>query len=651
MSASISTIPASTIVSVVPSVVSGGGNALDLIELMLTTNPLVPIGQVLSFPTLASVQSYFGATSNEAVAAAVYFSGFSGCTKLPGALLFAQYPLAAVSGYVRGGALGLTLTQLQALTGSMTVVTDAGTQTNGSLSLSAASSFALAALILLEGLPLVGATQATATGSIGASFTGTGTGTSLVVTSVTGYISAGDVLTGTGVPVGTRIVSQSSGTTGGAGTYVTSVATTASAAAITSISTFIDITAVATGTVTAGQQITAASGITGVSVIASQVSGTTGGVGIYQMSQAPNSTNTLASRALTLVNPAIQYNTTAGAFEILSGTTGANSFVNFPTGTLAASLNLTLATGAVQSAGAAAAVPGAFMAGILAITTNWATFQTLFDPDQGSGNTQKLLFAAWVNSTTDSYLYLDWDTDITPTESTDAAASQGQILAANDSTGTALIWEPAGANLHHAAFLGGYVASLNFDQTNGRATAAFRNQPGLTPSVTTATVAANLLANNYNYYGIYGTANQDFDWFYDGGVLGPYEWIDSYVNQIWLSNACQLALMEMLGNYLSIPYNPVGYGYIRAALADPIAAALNFGAIRQNVPLSAAQASEVNAIAGQTVAPVLSTVGWYLVIQPATAQVRAARQSPTIILLYMDGESVQKVNLSSILVQ
>ena len=49
-----------------------------------------------------------------------------------------------------------------------------------------------------------------------ASFTGTGSGTSLTASSVTGVIKAGDTVAGTGVPAGTTIVSQSSGTAGGA---------------------------------------------------------------------------------------------------------------------------------------------------------------------------------------------------------------------------------------------------------------------------------------------------------------------------------------------------------------------------------------------------------------------------------------------------
>jgi hypothetical protein len=68
--------------------------------------------------------------------------------------------------------------------------------------------------------------------SVGGTFTGTGAGTNLTVTGVTGALSPGNVLTGTGVPANTTILSQTSGPTGGAGVYVTSNATTATAAAL-----------------------------------------------------------------------------------------------------------------------------------------------------------------------------------------------------------------------------------------------------------------------------------------------------------------------------------------------------------------------------------------------------------------------------------
>jgi len=106
-----------------------------------------------------------------------------------------------------------------------------------------------------------------------------------------------------------------------------------------------------------------------------------------------------------------------------------------------------------------------------------------------------------------------------------------------------------------------------------------------------------------------------------------------------------------LNNVGSIPYNPAGYSLIRQACLDPINAAVNFGSIRPNVPLSAAQVGEVNNAAGMPIDGVLSTVGWYLQINAATAQVRAARTSPPMTLWYMDGESVQQITLASILIQ
>ena len=66
----------------------------------------------------------------------------------------------------------------------------------------------------------------------GATFTGTGSGTNLTASAVTGVIGIGNVITGSGVPALTTIVSQTSGTPGGAGVYVTNNATTSAAAAL-----------------------------------------------------------------------------------------------------------------------------------------------------------------------------------------------------------------------------------------------------------------------------------------------------------------------------------------------------------------------------------------------------------------------------------
>lgn len=149
-----------------------------------------------------------------------------------------------------------------------------------------------------DGTPWIGAAPAgaSATGSIGATFTASGSGTSLTTSAVTGLISIGDTIAGTGIPAGTVILSQTSGTTGGAGVYVTSVATTIAAATATSFGDVLNVTAVTSGTLSVGDAISG-TGVPANATIASQVSGLAGGVGVYTISVP--ATAYAASTALT----------------------------------------------------------------------------------------------------------------------------------------------------------------------------------------------------------------------------------------------------------------------------------------------------------------------------------------------------------------
>lgn len=666
MSASIQSIPASYYANVTPGVISAGAGGVTLSELMLTTSWRPPIGAVLSFPTLAAVQAYFGPLSNEAMEAAVYFAGYSGATLTPGALLFVQYPTANVGAYLRGGNVsGLTLTQLQAISGVLDVTIDGTPETSSSINLSAATSFSNASAIITTALGLTGPTQGSGSGSFGGTFTATATGTTLVVTVlganetiVPGTIASA-MITGTGVPSNTFIVSQTLGSPGGNGTYITNQATTASSATITLGSNVLNVVVIASGVVAIGQEVTG-SGVSSGTFITGLGTGT-GGAGTYITSARQN---VAPESGITFVIPTVSYDSLSGGFLVISSTNGASSTIGFGSGPAAAPLGLTQATGAVTSQGAIAGVPAANMAAVIATNANFSTFQTLFDPDAGSGNTQKQAFAAWVNSTNNQYAYICWDTDITPTESTDAATSMGQILKANGSSGTVLIYEPSGTNLHLGAFAGAYAASINFNATNGRATADYKSQSGLSPSALNVGVKANLIANGYNSYDGVATRGGAWQFFDPGSISGEFEWFDTYLNQIWLNSQCQVALMNMLTTFGSLPYTPRGYGIIRQVLtggadgvsvslppASPVAAALNNGVINAGVPLSAEQAAFVNNLAGFPIDQFITTQGWYLIIQPATAQVRAARQSPTIILLYTDGGSIQRINLSSLVIQ
>ena len=622
-------IPASNLVAVQPGVIGAGGSPLSLNAVFVTQNSALPIGAPVPFATLVAVQNYFGPGSTEANLASVYFGGFNGATQLPGTLYFVRYAASAVSAFIRGVTSLLTLAALQAIVPGVV------------------------------------------TASAGASFTATGSGANLTTSAVTGVISVGDTISGTGIPVGTTILSQTSGTTGGAGVYVTSVATTASAASITATSSILQVTAVASGALIPGQLLTG-TGVTAASRLGAQLSGTAGGIGTYSLSVAQQfastavtgahdmsitidgvaksfstinlSTATSFSAAASLIATALSlsggqtctWSSQFNAFVITSGTTGVASTIAQATGFAATVLGL--GTGSTLSQGAATSTEAGTMSAVALATQNWVSFMTMWEPNLAS----KLNFAAWTNSQNQRYMYVCYDTDATaalPGNTT----SFGPLMVAKGYNGIVPIYQDPMI----AAFVCGTTASINFTQLNGRITYAFRGLGNLTASVTDPTTANNLIANGYNFYGSYATANTQFTMLQPGSTPGQWKWIDSYVNQIYLNNQLQLAGVTLLTSVNSLPFNTDGYTSVRNAFTPPIQQAINFGSIRAGVPLSSTQVAEVNMAAGVAIDQVLAQNGYYLQILPATAQTRGNRGPLYGTLWYMDGESIQSINLAS----
>lgn len=646
------TVPASQFVTVNPGVLAAGGNEFDLVSMWLSVNTRIPVGTILNFTSSAAVLAYFGA-GTEYSHAQVYFAGYQNATKLPGSLNFVQYPVAPASAYLRGGNIsGLTLSQLQAISGSLDVMIDGYAFNAASVNLSSDSSFSAAAATIATALNAGSPSPGTATGAITAqtaSVTASIDGNVVYVTAVaSGTLIPGAPFTGTGVTSGSILGNQISGTTGGIGTYSVNKAQVVASTTLSFTYGLMNIT-VDSATVIAVGQIVTGSGVTANTQIIGLDSGT-GGDGSYYV----NLTQSVISESLTF-NPApcaVTYDSTAGAFVITSGSTGTTSSVAFATGTIAATLMLTSATGAVMSQGAVAQTPSAFMTALVASNENWATFLTQFDPDGTNSGafTQKLAFAQWVNSTDEQFAYIAVDTSSTPTVANPATGSFGYAVNVTyDYSGTILCYEPSPLNI--AAFIAGMIASIDFEATNGRITGAFKYQTGLAAGVTSQTVLNNLVGNGYNSVVASANANNGWTFLFPGSISGPYDWLDTYVNQIWLNNAFQTTLMGLLTTINSIPYNQDGYTIIEESLSDDISAALNCGVIRAGVPLSALQSLEVNQAAGQNITSVLQTQGWYLQVLPASASVRQARQSPPINFWYTDGESIQQLTIASIVLQ
>jgi len=490
-------IPASEIVNILPGVIGAGGSGLDLSGLILTSSVRAPVGSVLRFTNAAAVEDYFGPVSAEAQQAAIYFRSFVNAQAVPAALLFAPFAATARAAWLRGGALGLTLAQVQALTGVLTITVGGTALTSGTINLAGATSLSNAATII--------------------------------------------------------------------------------------------------------------------------------------------------QAAFTTPGFAVTYDSVADAFLFTSTATGAAATIIQASGSLAAPLKLTTATGALLSQGTAASTAATAMASVKDATQNFASFTTLFKPTDA----QFVEFARWTNDQGNRFLYVGWTDSAAAITNTDTS-SPAYLVRAEDLSGTAPLWTAAPDK---ASFVMAYVASLDFNRSNGRTVAAFRTGSGLLPDVTSQTIAANLLANGYSFYGAYATANDEFRWIYNGQVTGDFGWIDSYVNQIWMNSQFQLSWMSLLGSVGQIPYNDEGYELLRSGLLTDIDTAVSFGAIRAGVTLTEAQKAIILGIVGRDVSDALFATGWYLSIQDPGAAVRAARGSPICTFIYTDGQSVQKITLSSLMVQ
>lgn len=136
-------ISASQIVTVNPAVISAGGDALALNAVVFTTSPPYAFKQYFS---ASEVLNDFGESSDAYKYAQVYFNGITDATKTPESLFISKYNTANVSARLVGATLkSMTLTQLKALSGSLSVSIDGVVKAAASISLSTATSFSDAA--------------------------------------------------------------------------------------------------------------------------------------------------------------------------------------------------------------------------------------------------------------------------------------------------------------------------------------------------------------------------------------------------------------------------------------------------------------------------------------------------------------------------
>jgi Protein of unknown function (DUF3383) len=333
-------------------------------RLFLEAENTTPANSVLSFNSATAVANYYGARSKEASLANEFFAGYGGASAT---MLFTRTGSMRRPHLLGANISNLSLSQLQSISGSL-AITFQGYTYSGPINLSGVESFkAVASAVqktLNSHLQVAAVTAGSSIAPVSVSFTGSlegAEGAVLQVTSVSsGSIELGAQISGPGIKAGIKIVGQLSGTPGGAGLYSLFVgAGTASSETMTETYGMLTVGAVNSGTVAVGEKVTGA-GVLPLTAIDGHLSGSGPGstwlVNNAQTVAGANMTMTATPLSVVLdwANKQIIGATENNDFFDVSpnGDFGYNlnpSSLRYMSGTAAAALGLTQASGAIDS--------------------------------------------------------------------------------------------------------------------------------------------------------------------------------------------------------------------------------------------------------------------------------------------------------------
>ena len=348
-------------------------------RLFIESKKTTPANVVLSFHSVTAVENYYGAASSEASLAKEFFAANYADTSAT--MLFTRIGLGQRPHLLGANLSSLTLAQLQSINGSIALTFDGYTY-SGHINLSGVTSLLNVAgrisAAFNHNLQVAAVTAGSSISPESVSFTGYTDRTQLFVTSVSsGTIEIGGLISGHGVKPGTQIINQLSGTPGGPGRY-SLFSGTGSLSSETMKETYgvLTVGAVNSGTVAVGQEVTGA-GVLPLTAIDGNLSGSGPG-----STWIVNNAQTVAGDITTTAPPLAVSLDNNDFFDVQpNGSFGFDfnpSDLSYMSGTAAAALGLTQASGAIDSSpGGQHPTTAQFMNNIVQNETNqFGSFQS-----------------------------------------------------------------------------------------------------------------------------------------------------------------------------------------------------------------------------------------------------------------------------------
>lgn len=361
--------------------------------------------------------------------------------------------------------------------------------------------------------------------------------------------------------------------------------------------------------------------------------------GTVDLSAATSFSNA-AELIATALTATVIFDTQLQCFAIASTTQGSTSSISYADGSAAYDLGLSEDGGATLNNATVADTPETIMDRITDYTLNFAPISYL--PDSPFDMDWQKSVAQWVSKQNHRFWFIPYGKEPTAVMPNNNVCFGSWVKenAVSDIT-------PIYGDMTHAAFACGSIASIDFQETNGRVTLDFRNQSGIKASVAKKQDAKALESNGYAFYGAWATANDRFQFMRNSIVSGEFEWADTYAFQLWLNAGFQVDGIVGLQQYKSIPPNDIGKNIYRNIFQDRIETGIAFGGIVAGVALTEQQKSVINREFGYDAASQIQLTGWAMYVGNAVNVVGASRKRFPAKFYYSDGGSIQGINMTS----
>lgn len=339
----------------------------------------------------------------------------------------------------------------------------------------------------------------------------------------------------------------------------------------------------------------------------------------------------------------VTYNVGAGAFYLVSGTTGTDvvGVAAAPANDLAGPLGW-LNAGTMLSNGTAAQDIPTNLNSLYTVSNNFGSFAYVATLSLANVT----LAATWNNSLNPNNQFL----------------YHVPVAVADASTWEAALLSIGGVELTLAPLSNEYpemcgmmmLAATDYTQRNSVLNYEF-NQFNLTPSVTNQADYNTYVNLGINFYGATQTAGQLINFYQQGVMYGlatqPRDQ-NVYGNEIWFKDAIGAGLMNLLLAVNQIPANKTGIAMVLSTIQPLINQALFNGTISVGATLTPQQIATITQITGSNTAwQQVQNIGYWINATITSTIVNGATQYKILYtLIYKKDDVIRSINGSNILI-